>query len=374
MSTRIKAAIGVGVLAILAVVIWASVARKDKNLVRVTTAKVGEGAARLDRELQRPRAGEDEGRHLLAGHGPDRDARRRRGRPRQEGRPPPPDRQGAVRRRTRRRTQAGLDALFAQREADRFAREQAERDLDRTKKNYEATIESEQNLQKAQLALDSAKANENADERRIEQARANLMGNKDSLRKTTLIVADRRRRDGQARRAGRERDRRDDEQPGHRPPDGVRHVHRRGRDGGRRDRHPAREGRPEGEAHVRRVPRQEVRGRRHGDRRQPDHEVRARNGLLGRELQGEGAGRRTRPPNIRPGFSVSGQDRDRPRARPRSRSRSRRSSSPTRPRSKAKPARRATEAGCRGPSRRRRPAARRRRRPRRRRTSRASSS
>jgi HlyD family secretion protein len=79
-----------------------------------------------------------------------------------------------------------LDALFAQREADRFAREQAERDLDRTKKNFKASIESEQNLQKAQLTLDSAKANENADERRIEQARANLMGNKDSLRKTTL--------------------------------------------------------------------------------------------------------------------------------------------------------------------------------------------
>jgi HlyD family secretion protein len=83
-------------------------------------------------------------------------------------------------------TQAGLDALFAQREADRFAREQAERDLDRTKKNFKASIESEQNLQKAQLTLDSAKANENADERRIEQARANLMGNKDSLKKTTL--------------------------------------------------------------------------------------------------------------------------------------------------------------------------------------------
>jgi HlyD family secretion protein len=83
-------------------------------------------------------------------------------------------------------TQAGLDALFAQREADKFTREQAERDLERTKKNFEAHIESEQNLQKAQLALDSAKANENADERRIEQARQNLLANKDSLKKTTI--------------------------------------------------------------------------------------------------------------------------------------------------------------------------------------------
>ena len=84
-------------------------------------------------------------------------------------------------------TQAGLDALFAQRESDKFTREQAERDLDRTKKNFASKIESEQNLQKAQLALDSARANERADERRIEQARANLLANKDSLRKTTII-------------------------------------------------------------------------------------------------------------------------------------------------------------------------------------------
>ncbi len=63
---------------------------------------------------------------------------------------------------------------------------------------------------------------------------------------------------------------------------------------------------PEGEAHVRRLSRQEVRRRRHGDRRQPDHEVRARHGLVRRELQGEGRRSRTRPSNIRPGFSVSG--------------------------------------------------------------------
>ena len=84
-------------------------------------------------------------------------------------------------------TQAALDALFAQREADKFAREQAERDLERTKKNFEAHIESEQNLQKAQLAVDSAKANVVADERRIEQARQNLLANKDSLKKTTIV-------------------------------------------------------------------------------------------------------------------------------------------------------------------------------------------
>jgi len=67
--------------------------------------------------------------------------------------------------------QAALDALFAQRESDRFTREQAERDFERMKKNYEAKIDSEQNLQKARLTLDSAIANERADERRIENAR-----------------------------------------------------------------------------------------------------------------------------------------------------------------------------------------------------------
>ena len=185
MSTRIKAAIGIAVVAILAVVIWASVARKDKNLVRVTTAKVGKVPlvstvscngrvrAKTKVDISSQVMGQivtlavvegdkvKKGDLLLQIDKAQYDANAQA-------------------------TQAGLDALFAQRESDRFTREQAERDLDRMKKNFKANIESEQNLQKAQLALDSAKANETADERRIEQARANLMANKDSLKKTTL--------------------------------------------------------------------------------------------------------------------------------------------------------------------------------------------
>jgi HlyD family secretion protein len=186
MSTRIKAAIGIAVVAILAVVIWASVARKDKNTVRVTTAKVGKvplvstvscnGRVRAKTKVdissqvmgQIVTLAVVEGDHVKKG-----DLLLQIDKAQYDA--------------NAQATQAGLDALFAQREADRFAREQAERDLDRTKKNFKASIESEQNLQKAQLALDSAKANENADERRIEQARANLMGNRDSLRKTTLV-------------------------------------------------------------------------------------------------------------------------------------------------------------------------------------------
>lgn len=82
--------------------------------------------------------------------------------------------------------QAALDALFAQREADRATKVQAERDWERERKNFEAKISSEQVTQKAQLAFDSAVAALNATERRIEQARAQLAGNHDSLNKTTL--------------------------------------------------------------------------------------------------------------------------------------------------------------------------------------------
>ncbi len=185
MSTRIKAAIGIGVVAILAVVIWASIARKDKNLVRVTTAKVakvplvstvscnGRVRAKTKVDISSQVMGQIvtlavvEGDHVKKG-----DLLLQIDKAQYDA--------------NAQATQAGLDALFAQRESDRFTRLQAERDLERTKKNFEAKIESEQNLQKAQLALDSAKANENADERRIEQARANLMANKDSLKKTTL--------------------------------------------------------------------------------------------------------------------------------------------------------------------------------------------
>jgi len=82
--------------------------------------------------------------------------------------------------------QAALDALFAQREADKANKVQAELDHERERKNYEAKISSEQVLQKAKLAFDSAVAGLNATERRIEQARAQLAGNHDSLNKTTL--------------------------------------------------------------------------------------------------------------------------------------------------------------------------------------------
>jgi HlyD family secretion protein len=186
MTTRIKVAIGVGGALVLALVAYASIKSRDKNVVRVTTAKVtksplvatvscnGRVRAKTKVDISSQVMGQIvtlavvEGEHVKKG-----DLLLQIDKVQYDA--------GAQ------ATQAGLDALFAQREADKFAREQAERDLDRTKKNFASKIESEQNLQKAQLALDSARANERADERRIEQARANLLANKDSLRKTTII-------------------------------------------------------------------------------------------------------------------------------------------------------------------------------------------
>ncbi|HSB64762.1 MAG TPA: efflux RND transporter periplasmic adaptor subunit [Thermoanaerobaculia bacterium] len=186
MTTRIKVAIGVGGALVLALVAYASIKSRDKNTVRVTTAKVvkaplvatvscnGRVRAKTKVDISSQVTGQIvtlavvEGDHVKKG-----DLLLQIDKGQYDA--------------NAQATQAGLNALFAQREADRYTREQAERDLDRTKKNYAAHIESEQNLQKAQLALDSARANERADERRIEQARANLLGNKDSLRKTTII-------------------------------------------------------------------------------------------------------------------------------------------------------------------------------------------
>ena len=185
MTTRIKVAIGVAVALVLALVVYASIKSRDKNVVKVSTAKVtkaplvatvscnGRVRARIKVDISSQVMGQIvtlavvEGDHVKKG-----DLLLQIDKVQYDA--------GAQ------ATQAGLDALFAQRDADKFAREQAERDLERTKKNFAAHIESEQNLQKAQLALDSAMANERADERRIDQARANLLANKDSLKKTTI--------------------------------------------------------------------------------------------------------------------------------------------------------------------------------------------
>jgi len=186
MSRKAKWAIGIGVAVVLAVVVVASIKARDKSTTKVTTTKVskvplvatvscnGRVRARIKVDISSQVMGQIVTLAVVEGEQVKRgDLLLQIDKAQYDA--------------NAQATQAALDALFAQREADKFTREQAERDLDRTKKNYEAKIESEQNLQKAQLALDSARANERADERRIEQARANLLGNKDSLKKTTIV-------------------------------------------------------------------------------------------------------------------------------------------------------------------------------------------
>ncbi|MEP6471956.1 MAG: efflux RND transporter periplasmic adaptor subunit [Acidobacteriota bacterium] len=74
---------------------------------------------------------------------------------------------------------AGLDSA-------RAALEQAKRDYDRSKKNYEAKILPEADSQRSRSDLDTAQANYEVAQRRIEQNRANLNASRDTLSKTTV--------------------------------------------------------------------------------------------------------------------------------------------------------------------------------------------
>lgn len=187
MSARVKWVVGAAFVIVLGVIVALSVAGKDKNLVTVTTAKVGKAdlvsTVRCNGRIQAKkkvdissqvmgqivnlavREGDlvKKGDFLLQIDKAQFDA-------------------------TTRAQQAGLEAFFAQRDSDRAQQQQAQRDLDREKKNFAAKISSEQVLQKAQLALDAANANLAATERRIEQARATLTANRDSLSKTTITA------------------------------------------------------------------------------------------------------------------------------------------------------------------------------------------
>lgn len=187
MKPRAKWLIGGGILVVLVVIFSASLASRDKNLVHVTTAKVakadlvatvscnGRVQAKTKVDISSQVQGQivnlaveegdivKKGDFLLQIDKAQFDA-------------------------STKASQGALDALFAQREADRATQLQAERDYEREKINFEAKISSEQVYQKARLALDAARAQEMTTERRIEQARAQLAASKDSLNKTTITA------------------------------------------------------------------------------------------------------------------------------------------------------------------------------------------
>ncbi|HEX6179157.1 MAG TPA: efflux RND transporter periplasmic adaptor subunit [Thermoanaerobaculia bacterium] len=81
---------------------------------------------------------------------------------------------------------ASLEALFADRDASRANAAEAQRIFERAQKNFGDRIIPLAELDRARTALDAARANVSAIERRIDQARANLAAARDTLSKTTI--------------------------------------------------------------------------------------------------------------------------------------------------------------------------------------------
>jgi len=82
--------------------------------------------------------------------------------------------------------EAGLEAMRSDLDAQRATAEQARLDFQRARQNYEAKILSEAEYQRAKSSLDMAQANLAATEQRLRETRANLAASRDSLSKTTV--------------------------------------------------------------------------------------------------------------------------------------------------------------------------------------------
>ncbi|HET9795926.1 MAG TPA: efflux RND transporter periplasmic adaptor subunit [Thermoanaerobaculia bacterium] len=81
---------------------------------------------------------------------------------------------------------AALAASFSDRDSAKATMEQARRDYERAKKNFEEKILAEADYQKAKSTLDTAIANFQAAQNRIDQSKANLNASRDTLSKTTV--------------------------------------------------------------------------------------------------------------------------------------------------------------------------------------------
>jgi HlyD family secretion protein len=81
---------------------------------------------------------------------------------------------------------AALAGSLAARDSARATLGQARRDAERARRNYEANILPEAELQRAKAALETAEADFQVAERRVEQNRANLNASRDTLSKTTV--------------------------------------------------------------------------------------------------------------------------------------------------------------------------------------------
>jgi HlyD family secretion protein len=81
---------------------------------------------------------------------------------------------------------AALKASLADRDSAKENMAQAERDFDRARRNYEARITSEADFQRAQSGLETARSAFEAAQNRVDQMRAGLSANRDTLSKTTV--------------------------------------------------------------------------------------------------------------------------------------------------------------------------------------------
>ena len=83
---------------------------------------------------------------------------------------------------------AALQASENDRDSAKTAMDQAELDFERARSNYEARIASEADFQKARSTLESARAAYAAAQHRVDQTRAGLTANRDTLSKTTVLA------------------------------------------------------------------------------------------------------------------------------------------------------------------------------------------
>ncbi len=81
---------------------------------------------------------------------------------------------------------AALKASLSDRDSARENMAQAQRDFDRARRNYEAQITSEADFQRAQSGLETARSAFGAAQNRVDQMRAGLSANRDTLSKTTV--------------------------------------------------------------------------------------------------------------------------------------------------------------------------------------------
>ena len=84
--------------------------------------------------------------------------------------------------------EASIRALLSERDAARANAIEAERTLERARRNFEQKIIPQAELDRARTSVDAARANVRALEQRIDQARANFAAARDTLSKTTLVA------------------------------------------------------------------------------------------------------------------------------------------------------------------------------------------